>query len=31
MAACSRNGKADAGFTYLGVLLLIAVSSSTPR
>ncbi|MCM8914487.1 type II secretion system protein [Pseudomonas inefficax] len=27
MAACSRNGKADAGFTYLGVLLLIAVSS----
>lgn len=27
MAACSRNGKANRGFTYLGVLLLIAVSS----
>ncbi len=27
MAASMRNGKACAGFTYLGVLLLIAVSS----
>ncbi|QHG64814.1 type II secretion system protein [Pseudomonas putida] len=27
MAASSRSGKASAGFTYLGVLLLIAVSS----
>ncbi|MBH3410549.1 MULTISPECIES: type II secretion system protein [Pseudomonas] len=27
MAACSPNGKASAGFTYLGVLLLIAISS----
>ncbi|WP_085676883.1 MULTISPECIES: type II secretion system protein [unclassified Pseudomonas] len=27
MAASSPNGKASAGFTYLGVLLLIAISS----
>ena len=27
MAASSLNGKASGGFTYLGVLLLIAVSS----
>ena len=27
MAASSLNGKANGGFTYLGVLLLIAVSS----
>lgn len=27
MAASSRSGKASAGFTYLGVLLLVAVSS----